>query len=157
MTTDADRLLEIEILIDAWEQGGFTDAEALAKVRALLSEGEPAESDVSWDGQAHLRSELKAARRRIRELEGELAKVRDESPELPSGWVKDRVEDEKYPCTMYMHEDHTVECYDDGDINVASESTPFLKTATLHAVLSHHLAGYAPQGAPPEDRKVPRR
>ncbi len=45
-TTDADRLTQIEEVVDQWriaEPGNrLTDAEALAKVRALLSGGEPA-------------------------------------------------------------------------------------------------------------------
>jgi hypothetical protein len=67
-----------------------------------------------------------------------------EPPPLPDGWTKIRVDDDTHPCSIYSSEDHSVECYDDGDVLFAGDCTPFAKATELHAVLAHHLGLTAP-------------
>jgi len=160
-TTDADRLTQIEEVVDQWriaEPGNrLTDAEALAKVRALLSGGDDPREAIAADMEnasrelGYMRSlEMTAASRvlgdwakRVRNWpRGEPAKVRDELPPLPDGWHLER-----YDAPTGSHwsawrerDAATVAWWDDGDIVMDVLAAEESKGDEVLAVLQHLAA-----------------
>lgn len=149
-TTDADRLQAIRDILRGWaEYDTLTDAEALAKVRALLSEGEPASKRLHALA-VTMRAKADAEERAPQQW-GHAPGV---SPDLVIDWADEidaiprgepaKVRDSLTRIALRLEE---IAAHG-GDVTLDDGGPGILALAGQ----LHDLAGYAPQGAPPEAR-----